>query len=191
MALTDSAVLVPGVGHVLAGAVDATKPALADLTAFAANTATLPTGFTNLGHTSIDDVLTFGQEGGDTEVKGSWQNSSLREVITEATVDYFVIPALQVDNDVLTLYYGGGTITTANEFHVPDSPVPQEKAICVIMLDGSTPVALYIAKCSIRREDAPEFATDDFTKWPLRFTPLKSGSTAKMIWIADRLGAAA
>lgn len=190
MAVNDNAVLLPGVGHLLLGAVAAGKPTLSNLTAFAADTSTLPAGFTNLGHTDLDEILQFGKEGGDTEVKGSWQNASLREITTTAAVDYLVIKSLQIiDNTVLSLYHGGGSAATANEFAWPDNPTPQERALCLIMLDGTMPLALYAAKVSIRAEAEMEFAGDDFAKAPLRMTFLKDGASPRAVWIGDALGA--
>lgn len=191
MALTDGAVLVPGIGHIFTGTVgSATKWALSDLTAFAANTATVPSGWVNLGHTSIDNVLVFGQDGGDTTVKGSWQNASLRTVITSQTIDSFVVKSLQVmDNTILTLYYGGGDVATANEFHWPDSPAAQNKAVTVVMLDGSTPIALWCPQASILRADAADIASDDFMDFPLKFTILKHSTDPRAVWIADLIGA--
>lgn len=190
MAISDSAPLLPGIGHILLGTTGATKPALADLTAFAANTATLPTGFTDFGHTDLSNVLTFGQDGGDTTVKGSWQNASLREIVTTALVDHMVVKSIQFkDNTVLSLYYGGGDATTANEFAWPDTATPTEKALTLIMLDGTTPMALYASKVSIRREAEIEVTSDDYTKLPLRFTFLKNSSNPRAIWIADAIGA--
>jgi hypothetical protein len=192
MALNDDAVLVPGKAHILTGTVGAvTKPTLAALTTFAGDTATPPAGFTDIGHTDLEDVLTFGQEGGETEVKGSWQNPSLRETTTAEAIDYYVIKSLQVlDNDALTLYFGGGDATVANEFALPDSPAPQERAALVVFLDGATPLGFFTPKVSIRREDAIEVANDDFMKMPLRFTVVKASGEKKAIWIGDPLGAA-
>lgn len=192
MALDDNAVLVPGKAHILIGTVGSTtKPTLAQLNTFAGDTSSVPAGLTDVGHTDLDDVLTFGQEGGETEVKGSWQNPSLRETTTAEAIDYYVIKSLQVlDNEALELYFGGGDDTVANEFALPDSPAPQERAACVVFLDGSTPLGFWTPKVSIRREDAIEVASDDFTKLPLRFTVVKASGEKKAIWIADKLGAA-
>lgn len=190
MSVNDDAVLLPGIGHILLGAVGAAKPALADLTAFAADTSVLPTGFTDLGHTDLDQILQFGKEGGDTQTKGSWQNAALREIVTTAAVDYLVIKSLQIiDNEVLALYHGGGDAATANEFAWPDNPTPQEHALCLIMLDGAVPLGLYAAKVSVRAESEMEFAADDFTKAPLRATFLKNGSSPRAVWIGADLGA--
>lgn len=190
MALTSGAVLLPGIGHVLTGTVGAAIPALSDLTAFAADTSVLPTGFSELGYTDLDQVLTFGQDGGDTTVKGSWQNKSLREITTVALVDFIVVKSIQLlDNAILSLYHGGGDATVSNEFKWPDASTPTEKALTLIMLDGTVPVALYANKVSIRRESEIEVSSDDFIKLPLRFTFLKNGSNPRAIWIADALGA--
>lgn len=189
MALDSTATQLPTVGHVLTGTVGATRPTLTQLTTFATGIGTLPTGFTELGHTDRDDVFAFGQDDGDTEIKGSWQSPTLREIVTSVAVDYFVIKTMQLDNANLALYYGGGDIITANEFALPASAANAEKAVAVVMVDGTTVTTFYVPRCSIRREDAPEFAVDDLTKFPLRFTVLSPTSGAKAFWIADNLGA--
>lgn len=193
MPLDDDALVIPATGHYLTGATSATQPTYTQIgtfvsTVLAGGTVTYPTGFTNLGHTDLDDILAFGQDDGDTEVKGSWQNKSLRELITSEAIDYFVAKAFQFDNETLTLYYGGGTISTAHEFALPDSPGTQERAVCIVLIDGTDWVAFYAQRSSVRREDAPEFATDDFGKFPLRFTILKKSGSPKAKWIGENLG---
>lgn len=143
-----------------------------------------------LGHTDLDEVLAFGSEGGETEVKGSWQNKTLREVLTSAAVDYFVVRSLQVkDNDVLSLYYGGGDATVADEFSLPDTPAIQERAVLVVMLDSGGPVGLWIPRAGIRREAEIGVAADSFTTIPLRVTFLKASGLPRATWIATGLGA--
>lgn len=191
MSLNDDAVLVPGKAHILYGVVGtATQISQTDLTAFAADTTTAITGWTDAGHTDLDDVLAFGQDGGETDVKGSWQNASLRETTTSEAVDFFTVKSLQViDNTVLSWYYGGGDATVAGEFSLPDSAAATEQAVTVIFLDGSTPLGFYCPKVSIRRDDAIEVASDDFMKLPLRFTILQASGSKKAKWIHGDLGA--
>jgi hypothetical protein len=190
MPLTDNATIIPGTGHVLTGVVGtAVKPTLAALETFAADTSVPPAGFLDLGHTALDNVLTFGQDGGDSETKGTWQNPSLREVLTSQIIDSIVVPALQIkDNDVLRMYYGGGDDTVANEFSVPDISVPQERVLLVVMVDGEGVLGLYASKVSIRRDDAIAVDTTDFLTLPLRLTFLKVTGKPKMTWIAEGLG---
>lgn len=189
--MNDSAVMIAGTGYILTDDVaTATKPTLAALTTFAGDTTVPPTGWNLLGHTSLANVLAFGSDGGGTEVKGSWQNKSLRELVTSEAVDYFTINSIQIlDNDVLTLYYGGGDASVANEFSLPDNPTPQERAALVVFLDGDTPVGFFASKSSIRREGPIVTPTDDFVEMPLRFTLLKKTGSPKATWIADELGA--
>lgn len=186
--LDDDAVFIPSVGHVLTGASTATQPTITQINTFI-SAGTLPTGLTELGHTDIEDILAFGQDDGDSEVKGSWQNPSLREVITSQAIDYFVIKAEQLlDNNILALYYGGGDATGSAQFKLPDAPVATEKSALVIMSDGVTNVGFWCQKTSVRREDAIEAAIDDFLKFPLRFTVLKKSGSPKAVWIATDLG---
>jgi hypothetical protein len=186
MAQTDAATQVAGHGHVWLGTVGvATKPTTTQLATFASN-GTVPSGWTSMGHTDADDVLSFGQDGGDTTTLRSWQSDALRTT-TDAVTDYFTINSLQIlDKTVLALYYGGGDAATTNEFSLPTAPVATEKAVTVVILD-TTPAAFYVPKASIIRDDAFEFATDGLTTVPLRFTMLTSGST-KGIWISTQLG---
>lgn len=189
MAQTDSAVLRPGTGHVLVRAVGGpTKPLYSALQTFATDTSVGLIGWTDIGHTSLDDLPTFGQDGGDTEVKGSWQNQSLREIITAAAVDYITIKPLQVDNATLAMYYSGGTFGSANTFDLPDSAGSTEKALLIVFLDGTNPVGFHAERTSVRRDDAIEMANDAFSTFPLRFTLLKATGLPKASWIAPTVG---
>ena len=191
MAQTDSAVLVPGVGRIF------TKPyttgdtwTSTELDTFAADGTTTPAGWNELGHTDLDSILTFAQDGGDTATKGSWQNPSLRTVITTAAVDSFTLNAEQVlDNDVLTLYYGGGDASVADRFAGPDAPAAIERSVMLVLFDGSTVAGFSVQRASILRADAPSFAADDFVKLPLKFTILKASGKPRFEWINTALGA--
>lgn len=188
----DAAVAIPGQGYILVGDdVDTTtQPTVAEIAAFVADINTLPTGWTNLGHTDADEIVTFGQEGGETEVKRSWQNEALRETVTETAVDYFVVKSLQlIDNDVLSLYYGGGDASVADEFSLPDSSTPTEKPALVILVDASNAnPAFYCPKTSIRRDAEIEMAIDDWAKLPLRFTVLQKSGAKRGKWLHGSLG---
>lgn len=189
MSLDDDALIIPSLGYYLTGLTTATQPTATQIGTFVTSGGvTLPTGFTQLGHTDLDDIFAFGQDDGDSEIKGSWQNKTLREIITSEAIDYFVAKALQFDNETLSLYYGGGDATVAKEFALPDSPTSQERAVAVVLVDGTDWAAFYAQRTSIKREDAPEFATDDFAKLPLRFTILKKSGSKKAKWIGDNFG---
>lgn len=192
MATNDLAVLIPSNVHILTAAVGTAKLTLTALETFAADLDTPPASWNDLGHTSVENVTTFDQEGGETTVLGSIQNRALREVQNEVPIDYFTANSLQVkDNEILTLYYGGGDATVVNEFALPDNAAIQERAIHAVFIDGAEVYALYANRCAIRREAGMETPADNFAELPLRFTPLKATGQPKAIWIADELGALA
>ncbi len=196
MSLNDAAVVYPNTAYFFYATSPATKPTVGDITTFLADTSQTPSGWTQLGHTSIDQVMAFGQDGGDSQVIGTMQSKALMEIITDEAIDYFTVVSNQFkDNEVLRLYYGGGDASVANEFSIPDTATPQTQALFVVVspntATGTTPFGLYVPKVSVRRDDAIEMPSDDFTKVPLRFTVLKLAGYKKLTWIGSGLGAVA
>jgi hypothetical protein len=147
-----------------------------------------PNGWTSLGHTSREDLPEFGFDGGDTEVRGTWQNESLREVVTEPIADYLTIMLAQFDIPSFELYYGKNASKTPGVFGVSGgTAVPLEKALFIIIQDGETKIGFYAPKASIRRDDSVQLSVDEFAMLPVRATFLKYGSANKFEWINEDL----
>jgi hypothetical protein len=147
-----------------------------------------PNGWTSLGHTSREDLPEFGFDGGDTEVRGTWQNESLREVVTEPIADYLTIMLAQFDIPTFELYYGKNASKTPGVFGVSGgTQAPVEKALFIIIQDGETKIGFYAPKASIRRDDSVELSVDEFAMLPVRATFLKYGSANKFEWINEDL----
>lgn len=191
MALNDNAPLTAGHGYVLigdfTGGSTAAEPTLAQLLTFA-SAGTLPTNWTQLGHTSQDNLLTPSQDGGDVTTSGSWQKTVLKS--TQApVVEKIAIPSIQLDNDTLRYYYGGGTYATANRFVGPTNPAPIERRVCFVLVQSDTEVAgLYWPKASIIRDDSWSVATDKPTEFPLGFTRLDQSGQPPFVWIGANVG---
>ena len=85
MAYNDAAVLTAATGYVYTGAVDNAAPAPAEVASIDVldPSGWTATGWTDLGHTSRGDLPEFGSDGGDADVKGTWQNEKLRNVVSE------------------------------------------------------------------------------------------------------------
>jgi hypothetical protein len=179
VALTDSAVLIPGTGFMYTAPAETVIPA--SLTSPAAP-------WENLGHTSRDDGLTITRDGGDSEVIGTWQNPSLRERRDPTT---FAITAFlhQVDNEVLSMYFGPGDVATADRFGVTSSTATIERALYVRIIDGTNEVGLYIPKVSISSEDDVEVDVEGFLAFPVRCTVLQVSGSNLMTWVGPELGA--
>lgn len=188
MAENDVAVITPARGYIYLAAVGTARPTPGAIDAFDPDTGLV--GWVSIGHTARDELPVFGFDGGDTEVKGTWQNASFREVVTEVASDYVTFNAHQFDDTVLGLYYSvadGGS--TEGVFEVQSAPVtPIEKAIVIVIMDGDTNIAMWAPKVSVRREDAMELAIDEFAFMPLRATFLKIGSDPLLAWVSTDTG---
>lgn len=190
MAQTDSAVLIPGTGAIWTGTVSsATEPTLTQLQTYA-SAGTVPSGWTTIGHTSIDNLPTPDQEEGETTTKGSWQKSSLDVIIETAAIDVIDIAALQVlDNSVLQFYYGGGVTTGTDRFEWPASPSPVQKAVTILYIMSATRVAaLYLPKASLYRGGPLTVSRTEYLELPIRITRLDLTGAPPAVWIGDGLG---
>jgi hypothetical protein len=176
MALDDDAVVIPGQGHVYFAPSGTAKPA--SLTAPASPWA-------EIGHTSIDDGLTITHDGGDSTVLGTWQNPNLRER-RDPVVFALTIHLLQISNETLALYFGGGDDTDAGVFGVNLVPVPQERALFIRIVDGANEAPLYVPKVSVASDDDVEVDVENFLAFPVRATILGvSGSNLMEFYGAD------
>lgn len=175
MALNDGAIFTAAVGYVFTGQTGvALRPTPAQIAAFDTTVVnpTLATGWSDLGHTSREDLPEFGFEGGEIETRGTWRSAAVREVTTEVAVDYVVVRLNQFDEEGLSLYYGTGNASSiAGEFAV-GGPVlsSTERSLCIVVVDGTRKIAFYAPRASIRREEELTMAVDDFAVLPLRCT---------------------
>jgi len=191
MALTDGAVILPGRGYIYSHATVGTAPPAdtqAELDALSLDSATLATDWKNLGHTSRENAVALDKDGDEPEVKGTWQKPSLRQT-GGSTTWLLTIPALQLDNEVLGLYFGDGDISDPDAFHVLPSAAPEERALFIVLVDGSSRAGLYIPKASISSDDAPEFDPENFMEFTLKATVLDhTGASGLMSWYRAGLG---
>lgn len=151
-------------------------------------TKTALNGWITTGHTSRNDMPEFGFDGGDFEVRGTWQNENLREVTTKVVADFVTVVLEQFDLNSFELYYGVNASGTPGVFGVAGgTPVPVEKAFLVIIVDGTARVGFYAIKASIRRDDSIKLPVDEFAGLPIRATFLKHGANRLCDWISEDL----
>ena len=130
----------------------------------------------------------FGFDGGDSEIKGSWQNAKLREAVTDQAADFLTVALHQFDTDALELYYGpDAAVGEAGVFGVDGEQHVNEKAILVIVVDGTEKVGFYAAKANVRRDDSIELPVDDLAALPIRATFLKMAGRRLFDWINEKL----
>lgn len=187
MALNKEAILLAAKGYVFTAPVDTAPPSPADVAAFTDGSNL--TGWENIGHTSRDELPTFGYDGGDTETLGSWQMASLRVVQTEAITEYVTFNLHQFDEAALSLYYGqadGGD--TEGMFAIQSAPTQgTDRALLIVIVDGDSKIAFYASNANIRREAEIELAVDELAFLPLRATFQESTTQPMMAWISDHI----
>ncbi|GAB7185930.1 phage tail fiber protein [Kitasatospora sp. Ki12] len=169
MALSDASVIVPAGGYIFTAAPDEPKPT--------AITDPLNPGakWVNVGHTSLDDLPEFGRDGDDPEVKGSWQNAKLRA--TNPSVTYSVtLKSIQADAETYKLYFGAGAeaVQADGSFRIPANPVPQTRALLIVLVDGKRFLPLWHPRVSLLGSDAVGLSNDDFVAFPIKGTFLGS-----------------
>lgn len=190
MALNDAAVLTAAVGYVYVNSTlgaAAPTPAALKTISLTSTAAWTPTTWTLVGHTSRNDMPEFGFDGGDTEVKGTWQKKKLKEVQTSDLVDSVTIQLQQFDEDALALYYGANASAEEGEFGVSGTFTPVEKAFLVIIEDGTTRIGFHASKASIKRDDAIDLPVDDFASLPIKATFLNHSTDPLFKWINEDL----
>lgn len=178
MALQDNQVFIPGQGRLYVAPVGTAVPV--DLTDPAAP-------WEDLGHSSIEDGLTIGREGGDSEVLGTWQNPALRER-REPTTWFVTMFLHQVSNQTLSFFFGGGDASVAGKFGVPLLPQAQERALFIRIIDGSNEAPLYIPRVSLLADDDVEVDVEQFLAFPIRATILGITGSNLMEFYGSDLG---
>lgn len=189
MALNDDAVLTAAVGYVYVANVGTAAPTPTALKTLDLENPSswLVTGWNTVGHTSRGTLPEFGFEGGDTEMKGSWQKKKLREIQKDDPVDYLTVVLHQFDEDTLSLYYGDNASATAGVFSVASGVSPLEKAGFVVIEDGDLRLGFHFHKSSVKRDDKIELPIDDLASLPVRFTFLDHEDDPLFSWISEDL----
>jgi hypothetical protein len=178
MALDDAAVIIPGTGFVYTA--PAGTPA--------------PTDFENpespwedLGHTSIEDGLTITKDGGDSNILGTWRNPALRDRRDPVTFA-ITIHLLQLTNETLAYYFGGGDTSVEGVFGVNLITQPQERAMFIRIVDGEVSAPLYVPRVSLASDDDVEVDVENFLAFPVRATVLGITGGNLMEWYGAGLG---
>lgn len=182
MAINDDATMIPAGGYIYLAPADTAKPVITDPLAPG-------TPWVSLGHTSLDELPEFGRDGDDPEVKGSWQNSKLRQRTPDVT--YTIgFQSIQSDADTYQLYFGAGAsaVQADGSFRIPATPTPQTRALLVVVVDGDRFLPLWHPKVSLLGSDAISLSSEDFVSYPITGTFLGSSLIGNAIGEWAQLG---
>ena len=134
-------------------------------------------GWTNVGHTSLEDILAVASEGGEATVIGTLQNKSLRTKYSART-ESLAFTLQQFDVASLKLYYGSNaTIAAGGDVEVPTDPIPTTASFLAVFVDGLNVFAFYAPKAEIfRADDLALSDTESLAGLPLSIKPMINGT---------------
>jgi len=182
MTTNDNATLKVGVARFYTAVVGTPRPT---------TVATLkapPVAWTEVGNTSLDNILNLTSEGGAVTTLSSLQNKSLRQSV-EARVESLGINLLEWTTDTLKLYYGANAVIGADDaVEIPSEPVPTENAFLAVLEDGDNVAGFHAEKSSIFRSDDIAIAdVNSLAQLPIKVTALNNaGKTSALTAIPPR-----
>lgn len=169
MAINDTSTLVVKTGRFYVAEIGTAAPTGLDPTSL--ETA----GWEQMGHTSLEDILAWATEGGETTTLGSLQSPSLRQT-TSARTESFTTTLLQWDEATLPFYFGNNMeLISGSEIFlgVKSSPEPVRKAFLVVFEDGQNRFPVYAPAASITRgDDLSIDSTEDLAGLPIQISLL-------------------
>ena len=165
MALNDNATLVIGAGNYFTAVVGTVKPV--DLLA-------PPVAWSNVGHTSLEDIISMTSEGGEATTIGTLQNKTLRTKYSDRT-EAINFTLQQFDEAGLKLYYGSNMVDDDDDMlGVPSNPTPTQVAFLAVFVDGLNHFGIYAPKAEIfRSDDLAVGDTESLAGLPLAVRPLQ------------------
>lgn len=150
----------------------------------------------NMGHTSIEDILSLTSEGGEATVLGTLQAPNLRNSYSKRTETMRVV-LQQFDASGLRLFFGQNMAAIADDprfMGVPATPQPTKAAFMAVYVDGANVFALYAPSVEVLRGDDFEIAdTESLVGLPLDIKPMfhvpVGGSANSWTWALTPLQA--
>ncbi|MCT2594226.1 hypothetical protein LHJ74_30700 [Streptomyces sp. N2-109] len=169
MAEIDNSALVAAGGYIYVAPVGTVKPA--DIT----DPLNPGVGYETIGHTSLDELPEIGREGDDPTKLGSWSNPSLK-VVTPSVTYSIAFRSIQSTELTYQMYFGAGASATQPDgsFRIPATPIPQEKALLLVVVDGENFLPLWHPRVSLLGSDAVGMSTEGFITYPITATLLSS-----------------
>ena len=169
MAINDTSTLVVKTGRFYVNEVGTAAPTSLDRASL------LTAGWEELGHTSLEDILSWATEGGETTTLGSLQSPSLRQT-TSARTESFTTTLLQWDAATLPFYFGGNMeLIEGSEIFmgVKSAPESIRRSFLVIFEDGQNRLPVYAPAASIGRGvDLAIDSTEDLAGLPIQISLL-------------------
>lgn len=163
MAINANAKIIPGHGT-LFFANPLTLPGANPLANFTL-TGAPPAGWENIGHTSKDNTPAFSRDGGDATKLDSWLADGISTIYDSVNWGLTINP-IQIDKNVLDMAFQGA-FDTDGGYIVPSSSAGMQKALFLLMTDGTGAMGFWMPSASLSLGDAPSIDASKFLEMPL------------------------
>ena len=126
------------------------------------------TGFVNMGYAT--DAGARIARSMDTEMVKAWQSISvLRYLITGVGLTC-AFSLIQSDKDIITLYFGGGTVTAQGGgsylYNITSSPTIDERVFGLEWVDGSNTYRFVMGRCMVTETGETTIGRSAAIEWP-------------------------
>lgn len=171
MSASDSALIVPGHGTVFFAPPEATLPT-DPLTAFGIDKVA-PTGWTDLGHTSKENTISFSKDGGENSQLDTWYKDAVR-VVYGSTTWTATVNALQMDERTLDLAFNGELDEAEGRYVIPASSSATTGQTVILFQDTTASMLIYLPNTQTTLGEAPSVSVEGFFEVQLSLSILSS-----------------
>ncbi len=122
-------------------------------------------------HTSRENMVELGKDGGEQEAKGSWWTSDIYTRVTDISLS-LTINSLQLDKPTFEAAFPSGAVTAAGGWAISSNVGLLERAVFIYArgAQAGSALAIYCPRVSLSIGDMPAFDLENFFELQLAGT---------------------
>lgn len=157
----DKEIQIAGMGHVYIGDVDAPPPNLWSYS-FGDGTTLEDQGWTWIGDTSSENLISFETDGGDTSTKDTWDRKNARSTRATKTTKV-TISSVSMSDDTIKVAFPGSTYVDATDGYDLVLSGSIDKAVLIVVEEGVLVSGILLRKVNLSG-DMPTLDKENFTE---------------------------
>ena len=157
----DKEIQIAGMGHVYIGDVDAAPPNLWSYS-FGDGTTLEDQGWTWIGDTSSENLISFETDGGDTSTKDTWDRKNARSTRATKTTKV-TISSVSMSDDTIKVAFPGSTYVDATDGYDLVLSGSIDKAVLIVVEEGVLVSGILLRKVNLSG-DMPTLDKENFTE---------------------------
>lgn len=157
----DKEIQIAGMGHVYIGDVDTAAPNLWSYS-FGDGTTLEDQGWTWIGDTSSENLISFETDGGDTSTKDTWDRKNARSTRATKTTKV-TISSVSMSDDTIKVAFPGSTYVDATDGYDLVLSGSVDKAVLIVIEEGLLVSGILLRKVNLSG-DMPTLDKENFTE---------------------------